>query len=114
MTETTQDEADKTAPDSSNLAVVRCCEAYALAGKAEYKKNKNEYAAAREAGKAFRAAMPPLSGSENIRDFIACVAHGMLIKAIEGPDGARLLYAAQVAHTTTDRTQSPPPKSRTV
>jgi hypothetical protein len=35
--------------------------------------------------------MPQLSGQENIRDFIACVAYGMLIKAITGPDGARLL-----------------------
>jgi hypothetical protein len=44
--------------------------------------------------------MPPLSGDENIRDFIACTAHGMLIDAISGTDAARLLYAAQVAHTT--------------
>jgi hypothetical protein len=43
--------------------------------------------------------MPPLSGHENIRDFIACVAQGILIEAISGSDGARLLYAAQVAHT---------------
>ena len=43
--------------------------------------------------------MPPLSGHENICDFIACVAHGILIEAISGSDGARLLYAAQVAHT---------------
>jgi hypothetical protein len=41
--------------------------------------------------------MPSLSGPDNIRDFIACVAHGMLIGAIRDTDGARLLYAAQVA-----------------
>ena len=111
MTETTIDAAAKTAPVSSNLAVVRCCEAYVLAYRAAKKLDKSNYTTTEEAQKAFRAAMPPLSGLENIRDFIACVAHGMLIKATEGPDRARLLYAAQVAHTTT-RTQSPPPKSR--
>ena len=31
--------------------------------------------------------------------FIACVAYGMLIEAISGCDGARLLYAAQVAQS---------------
>jgi hypothetical protein len=112
MTETTPDAEDKTAPVSSNLAVVRCCEAYVLAYKDAKKQERSDYGASLFAAKAFRAAMPSLSGSDNIRNFIACVAHGMLLGAIEGPDGARLLYAAQVAHTTTVRTQSPPPKSR--
>ena len=48
---------------------------------------------------AFCKAMPQLSGQENIKDFIACVAYGILIKAIPGPEGARLLYAAQVANS---------------
>jgi hypothetical protein len=43
--------------------------------------------------------MPPLSGARNIRDFVACVAHAMALTAIDGPDGARFLYAAQVAST---------------
>jgi hypothetical protein len=53
--------------------------------------------------------MPQLSGQESIRDFIACVAYGMLIKTIAGPDGARLLYAAQVANSTvrSQRTKLP-------
>ncbi len=29
----------------------------------------------------------------------ACVAHGMLIDAIENSRGTRLFYAAQIAHT---------------
>jgi hypothetical protein len=49
------------------------------------------------AHKAFQKALPTLTGLENIRNFIACVAHGMLIGAILFPDGARLLYAAQIA-----------------
>jgi hypothetical protein len=52
------------------------------------------------AGRAFRQLMPPLSGHENIRNFIACAAQGILMDVISGSDGARLLYAAQVAHST--------------
>ena len=111
MTETTSAAEDKAAPVSANPAVVRCCEAYARAYKDAKKQGRSDYGASLYAEKAFRAAMPPLSGSENIRVFIACVAHGMLIEAIEGPVGARLLYAAQVAHCTI-RTQPAPPKSR--
>ena len=100
MTETTIDEAAKTAPVSSNLAVVRCCEAYVLAYRAAKKLDKSNYTTTEEAQKAFRAAMPPLSGYDNIRDFIACTAHGILIGAIEVADSSKLLYAAQVALST--------------
>ncbi len=54
--------------------------------------------------------MPPLSGEQNIRDFIACAAHGMLIDAIDPPVGARLLYAAQVAHRTLHKSPLKPAK----
>jgi hypothetical protein len=64
------------------------------------KTGRSDFYISNESGIAYRHAMPPLTGEENIRDFIACVAQGMLIGAIAGPDGARLLYAAQVAHTT--------------
>ena len=47
--------------------------------------------------------MPPLLGAENIRDFIACVAHGMLIGTIENKDATKLLYAAQVAYLALNR-----------
>ena len=39
----------------------------------------------------------PLAGRENIQNFIACVAHAMLLGIIEPADATRLLYAAQVA-----------------
>jgi hypothetical protein len=41
--------------------------------------------------------MPDLTGYENIRDFIACAAHGMLTGAIDPIEGPKFLYAAQVA-----------------
>jgi hypothetical protein len=68
--------------------------------------------AARSAGQAYRKAMPTLTGQENIENFIACVAHGMLIGAIEGNDATKLLYAAQVALSTLQR-QSSRPKAKT-
>jgi hypothetical protein len=40
---------------------------------------------------------PIYSGYENIRDFIACTAHGMVIGAICSTQSSKLLYAAQVA-----------------
>ena len=46
---------------------------------------------------AYREAMPELSSRENIRAFIGCIAHAILIEAIREDTSARLLYAAQVA-----------------
>ncbi|MGB6691688.1 MAG: hypothetical protein WBE76_27940 [Terracidiphilus sp.] len=84
-------------PAPLNTAILRCCEAYAIAEQKEKKKNRSNHEASSAGAKAFRGALPPLSGYENIRDFIACVAHGMLIGAIWHDDVSQLLYAAQVA-----------------
>ena len=73
--------------------------AYKIAEKA----GRSDVYNSRESGISYRHALPPLTGEDNIRDFIACVAQGMLIGAIDGPDGARLLYAAQVAFTTLNK-----------
>ena len=53
--------------------------------------------AADEAGESYCKAMPLLSGYENIRDYIACAAHGMLIGAIRPYRSPQVLYAAQLA-----------------
>jgi hypothetical protein len=71
-------------------------------------KKESSFSASRDAAPAYRRAMPPLSGQKNIPDFIACVAHGMLIGAIDGKDGTKLLYAAQVTLATLRRESSPP------
>jgi hypothetical protein len=69
---------------------------------------------AREAdiGCTYLEAMPPLCGHENICEFIACLAHGMLIHVIEGAESTRLLYAAQVVHSTVKSTPKNSSKSR--
>jgi hypothetical protein len=97
-------------PDAvpENPAVARCMNALDRAYDAEFAKCKDEDDASEAAVKAYHDAMPRLAGYENIRDFIACVAHGMLIGAITDNQGTRLLYAAQVALTTVRRQPATP------
>ena len=98
---------DTSGEATTNPAVARCSAAYDKAFAAALTKDTSEYRAGHAGDKAFRRALPPLAGRENIRDFIACVAHGMLLKAIDSAEGARLLYAAQIAYTASE-----PPPSR--
>jgi hypothetical protein len=88
-------------PKQSRVAIKRCCAAWQRAYKA-YMEGKDgdsmaEVFAAHEAGPAYCKAMPPLAGYESIRNFIACVAHGILINAIPQKRANQLLYAARVA-----------------
>ena len=53
---------------------------------------------AREQGSiAFRDAMPPLAGGENIGDFIACTTYAMLRGIFDREESRDLLHAAKVA-----------------
>jgi len=89
-------------------AVANCYAAWQRVYKAEMAKGEHWINASKSAGLSYRKAIPLLSGQANIPDFVACVAHGMLIGAIEGKNGTKLLYAAQVALTTLRRQTSPP------
>jgi hypothetical protein len=63
---------------------------------------------AREAAsRAYCSALPVLFDQDGIRNFISCVAHGVLIKAIDEDVSGRLLYAAQVAITALPRQPKP-------
>jgi hypothetical protein len=99
-------------PAATNPAVARCCQAYAHVLKAAMQQGMSQYAASSSAERAYREAMPPLSGPTNVRDFVACVTHAMLINAINGPEGTRLLYAAQVAHNI--RLARPPGRGKLI
>lgn len=103
------EEAEIANPVSENPAIARCLDAYMRTYKAAMRRGKGNSLATIGADTAFRTAMPSLTGHENIRDFVACVAHGMLMGVIRGPEAARLLYAAQVA-TVTARSLPAPPK----
>jgi len=95
---------------SANPAVARCLDAWTRVNKAERAKGKDKFRASCAAKRAYQDAMPPLSGDENIRDFIACVARAMIGDIFLENTATKLLYAAQVAHTTA-RDQSKPPKT---
>ncbi len=88
-------------PKLSRAAIKRCCAAWQRAYNAALegtdKDSTDKIFARHDAGPAYCKAMPPLAGYENIRDFIACAAHGILIEAIPQKRANQLLYAAQVA-----------------
>jgi len=86
-----------------NPAVARCMKAWIRTFKEALAKNKSEYESNKAAIQAYRDAMPSPCSYESIRDFIACVARGMLVGIIHGEDSTRLLYAAQVAQGTVRR-----------
>ena len=60
-------------------------------------KDLSGYGTKKDAAEAYCAAMPDLSGYENIRDFIACTSYGMVNGLIDAIEGSKFLYAAQVA-----------------
>jgi hypothetical protein len=92
-------------PDSAHAKPLeRCCDAWRRAFKASTEDRDGDSLdkifAAQDAGEAYCNAMPLLFGYDNIRDFIACTAHGILIGAIPAQKSGPLLYAAQVALST--------------
>jgi hypothetical protein len=89
-------ESDPTQPARSP-AVQRCSEARDRCIRECRAKSLNSYDMAKRAAEAYCAAMPDLSGYENIRDFIACTSYGMVNGLIDAIEGSKFLYAAQVA-----------------
>src|ERR1700760_4563432 len=104
-------------PDSSpaieNTAIAHCCEVWELTRRQALNTGSSMVFARVAAHRAYQKALPPLAGQENIQNFIACVAHGMLIGAFLSEDGARLLYAAQVALTAAHKRPTQPSPSGT-
>jgi hypothetical protein len=101
--------APEAVPHSTAAAIARCRAAWQQAFDDYVRKNaaKDRWAkdhAAAPAALAYRGALPPLVGHQGIRDFIACVAHGMLMEAIPTERAGQLLYAAQVAIGLIQRT----------
>jgi hypothetical protein len=98
-------------PKQSRAAIRHCCVAWQRSYDAYLENTKgsgiDRAFAAHHAGPAYRKAMPPLAGHKNIRDFIACAAHGILIDAIPQKRANQLLYAAQVALSSLKREPKP-------
>lgn len=96
-TKVTADAVDKSNPSFANLAVAHCCKAWKRAFREAKAAGESDPRANSEASEVYRAHMPALSTRDSCRDFIACVAQGILLGAISEKDGGKLLYAAQVA-----------------
>jgi hypothetical protein len=85
---------------SDNRVVLRCMRAYSRGYNkklAELDEDESELRAKEAGSHAYLCAMPPVSGYENIRDFIACVTYGSLSGIIRQPDAEHYLSAAKVA-----------------
>ncbi|HWG18983.1 MAG TPA: hypothetical protein VG225_00550 [Terracidiphilus sp.] len=82
---------------SPNAAVQHCCSVYhqTLAGKR--KAGDTSFRPQQEAEEAYCNAMPFLTSRTAVLDFIACVAHGMLLKVFYKDDGVKLITAARAA-----------------
>lgn len=97
-------EIDPMVPDPY---VERCMQALREAEKSAQKQGEN-YFGIKSAGRdAFKRAIPPLNGEENIRGFIACITQGIILDVLTQSEATRLLYAAQVAHTASRRAVQP-------
>jgi len=112
-TSVTADAVDKSNPSFANPAVAHCCKAWKKVFRAAVDAGKSELTASFQAGEAYRAAMPPLSTRDSCRDFIACVAQGILLGAVSEKDGGKLLYAAQVALAAANADRNSPDASAT-
>ncbi|HEY6491070.1 MAG: hypothetical protein WCC26_01210 [Terracidiphilus sp.] len=104
---------DPQATTETNPAIVRCCDALARAYQDVFacpepnETDKDRETRARDAAiEGFRKAMPPLCGPDNIRNFIACVAYGMLFEVFADAESRHLLYAAQVANSARGRSDT--------
>ena len=80
-----------------HVAVEVCCGSYLAAMEKIREKNPSREELARIGQIAYCTVMPRLTGLKSIREFIACVVHGMAVEAIPSSEGTRLLYGAQLA-----------------
>ena len=106
-TEITLAALEQNNPAKNNPAVAHCCKAWKKVYRASLENHQYAPRASDEAAEAFRAALPPLISHEGCRDFIACVAFGVLIHAIPEKQSGKLVYAAQTVLSTL------PPEAKT-
>jgi hypothetical protein len=99
-------------PAEDNAAVALCCRAFQLSYWDYKLKGKSQADSVERGRNSYRLGLPALTGSRNIRDFIACVTHGMVLDVFDPKEASKYLYAAQVAHTAR-RTKSKAKKTVT-
>ena len=84
-------------PPQRNSAVQRCCAARDRSLEDSRALNLGKCEAGGRSQQAYRNALPDLAGYENIRDFVACISHGLLTGDISPINSPTYLYAGQVA-----------------
>ncbi len=84
---------------AGNAAIVACAAAYNEVYLEFVESDCGEPQARQKARAVWHAALPPLTTSDNIRDFVACVAYGLATEMVGEQKAARMLYAAQVAQS---------------
>jgi hypothetical protein len=72
------DEVSEPVAARENPAVAHCMSAWARAYKIAEKAGRSDIYNSHESGITYRHALPPLTGEENICNFIACVAQASL------------------------------------
>ncbi len=72
--------------------------------------NADDDAAQNAGNRAYLCTLPPLSGYENIRDFIACVMHALVLNVVDPEAVEDYLAGAKVALSALR--QEPQPKRR--
>jgi hypothetical protein len=87
------------APDQTFQPLELCLAAYARGFQAAAQSGQTRFRCERTGDRAFKNVMPPLTTTQNIADFIACVTGGMLCGAILYREGKQLLSAAHIAHS---------------
>jgi hypothetical protein len=80
-----------------NQAIVRCVRARNRAYNKKLDEGESDFKASEAGRLAYLRAMPPLTGLENIRDFIACVTYAELAEFIQHSRAENYLEAAKVA-----------------
>jgi hypothetical protein len=80
-----------------NPAISRCFEAWTTVREQALANGKTDYKARCEAIAAYREALPPLSGAQNISDFIACVGYAITLDIIIQIQAESLLNVAKIA-----------------
>ncbi len=97
---------------TGNRAAAQCVQVYQQTYEDARLEGANTIQAQDTAARKYRAAMPAPSGREGIRDFIACIAYGVLIGAVSTRESTALLYAAQIAQGALREPRVPAPKRR--
>jgi hypothetical protein len=87
----------KLGPALKNPSIAYCHLACERGYRVGMKATKSRMLARKFAREAFCQALPPLSGLENIGNFLACVAFALATGVFVDGDGAQLIESAQVA-----------------